>query len=817
MANTRTIWLCTCIMPMLSFAQQRSKPASSRLSIFQQKYFSNDTLPLPCNAWWSVQDSVYYYFHFNEVVCKGSYFSKNAVGLHRMSIVDEGAPAHDIVDRGDFFHAVHGDVNYDFFYRSAVDTPFSENHIAQHSTHVNLYMVVRDIPVAIHLNARKTNSPLFKNYIDGNIEFNGLDYQSYLKERLKAKIIAKITQEAPDSMLRLGLQKNYAQQQLLQQWLHDGRQIQRLADSRQVIAAVNSKTGMPSYNKNLLAEKAKGYLENQCQEKLADTTGGADYTRWISKGANLSVAVKQITTLKNNNISEMTPTALNPRQQEAVAYAKDYLKKREQYQKLSGKVDSLEEKYNKAKTVTQHAIDSAQQAVDDLNDPAALQSQAEKYGLDSNKTYRHVKHLLAIRQFSIGRSMVNYSELSAKNISVTGINVEYNARYYYAIAAGTVDYRYRDFFVNHGTRVPQHLVLLRAGIGKKEGNHIIFTAYQGKKQTAGFSTNNRALANNLFGITIEGKYYLNQHNYIIAEAAKSSYPRNIRLQPGGGNHSKLSPLSDRTNEAYSVQLFTVIPATATRIYGQYKRIGANFQSFSIFNYNSGYAAWQLRADQAFFKRALQLSVSVKSNEYSSPYTIYNYKSNTIFKSVQAMLRLKKWPVISAGYMPTSQLSKSGSEIVETRFNMIMASANYMYRAYNNYMHSSVMYNRFFNDGNQRNFMYYNSTNWFFSHSVTGYRHTVNSAFSVSYSPGYRLVTIDEGLQCDIKTWLKAGAGLKLNRLNQNGVKPGCYGHTQLKLKKLGDVLMSFDHGFLPGMDGTLVPNDVVRIVYLKTF
>src|SRR5690606_16586118 len=113
--------------------------------------------------------------------------------------------------------------------------------------------------------------------------------------------------------------------------------------------------------------------------------------------------------------------------------------------------------------------------------------------------------------------MVDYSELSAKNISVTGINAEYNDRFYYAVAAGTVDYRYRDFIVNLNRGPVQWLALVRAGIGKKEGNGLILTAYTGSKQASGFSSNGLPLSNRVSGITIEGRYYLSKHHYIIAE------------------------------------------------------------------------------------------------------------------------------------------------------------------------------------------------------------------------------------------------------------------------------------------------------------
>ena len=57
-----------------------------------------------------------------------------------------------------------------------------------------------------------------------------------------------------------------------------------------------------------------------------------------------------------------------------------------------------------------------------------------------------------VRKFGIGRNQVNYSELTSKNISLTGLNFEYNSWYYAALSAGNVDYRFRDFVVNRFNR-----------------------------------------------------------------------------------------------------------------------------------------------------------------------------------------------------------------------------------------------------------------------------------------------------------------------------------------------------------------------------
>src|SRR5690606_10985388 len=86
------------------------------------------------------------------------------------------------------------------------------------------------------------------------------------------------------------------------------------------------------------------------------------------------------------------------------------------------------------------------------------------------------KTLLAIRSVGIGRTLVNYSELTARDISILGLQAEYNPSYYVAFATGMVDYRFRNFIVNEN-RSRQYLNLVRIGAGMKEGNNIILTYY----------------------------------------------------------------------------------------------------------------------------------------------------------------------------------------------------------------------------------------------------------------------------------------------------------------------------------------------------
>ncbi|HRP55597.1 hypothetical protein [Agriterribacter sp.] len=813
MANTKAILFLLCLLPVPVIAQQLNKALLFPPYLIPAGYNTNsDRSIFPCKAYCYTGDSTVYYFLFVTGVCKGSYYAKHIVKSQPFAAnSDRGISLEIVWPRS--VPELHGNVSYDFFYQSAINTPYARNRIMQHSARAAIYTTIgKTLPVTVHINTRQTNSPLFKNHTDAGIEFDRQAWRSGLKEKLKIKMMEPILQDNPDHLLHAGLQKKYALQQQLGQWLQDSRQVQQLMDSRQSVAAIAGYTDIPGYSSETLEKSVKKYL----QDTVSRVSEGTDHTQWMRKGAALSDRIKNIVTLKEQRTSSGTAT-LNNNQQEAIAYLKKYMKKKEEHQQLSAEVRQLEEKYRKTKAAIRQAMDSVHQLVDAANGPDTLQKLVKKYGLDSSKTYRRVKRLMAIEKFFIGRSAVDHSELSAKHISITGVNAEYSGRFYCAVAAGTVDYAYRDLMVN-GSRIPgQWLTLVRAGIGKKKGNSLIFTAYRGGRKALGLVNNNSSPVNPVLGITIEGRYYLNKHNYIIAEVAKSSYPQYVLLQNGNDGPAKSSALSDRSNEAYSIQLFAAIPSTGTRVYGQYKYMGPNFQSFTIFNYNAQHSSWQLSADQYFFKSTLFVAASVKNNEYNSPYTIYNYKSNAVLKSIRATLRMKRWPVISAGFMPASQLTKAGNEIMETRFNMIMVTAGYMYRVKQYYMHVSVIYNKFFNNAVQQQFLYHKASTWMLNHSITGQRFTLNTMLALNHDPDYTLLTAEEGIQYSIGKRIAAGGGLKLNRMNRQPAKSGYYGNAQLQFDELGKLSISFDHGFLPGMSQTLLPNDLFRIIYSKTF
>ncbi len=810
---------------------------------------------------------------------------------------------------------IHGDVTYDYFYRSAIDTPFAGSNIQQHNLRANLQvMVAKQIPVTIQVNSRQTNSPLFKNYTDLNVQFNSRSYNTAARDKLAKAIVQKIEAQARDSFLLKTLNHHEHLQALARQWLDDPRQLQQLVENRQIVAAGEAQlksrleaAGENAKNriedsvqnredriknrvedsirsrenraKNRIEDsvqskenRVKGRIEDSLQNKenrlqnkiedsvqsreaivknkaessLAFKTDSLKNSQEDSSGnkagqSSLATAVKgasgllhgtnitkinslsslgQYTESNKEVLAQKLVDSIGHTNSKAAKFIETYKAREAQYEKGKKTVDSLREVYNTAKENTSKKIEDAKSTLSGGNNDA-VSKKVKEYGLDTSKVFKWYKRINAIQQLSLGRSMADYSELSAKNISITGVQATVQNKFYIAIASGAVDYRYRDFIVRGYSPVKQYLNLVRFGIGAPASNNLVLTVYQGKKQANYFTAANQPAANKVFGITLQGKFRLNENNYIIAEGAKSSYPQTLvantttTLNNGTGN--KTFSLSNHSNEAYSIQLFSRIPGTGTRIYGQYKYLGRNFQSFSVFNVNSDFTAWQARVDQYFLKKKLFVTAGLRTNDYSNPYITTAFKTNTVFKSLQATLRLKKWPVLSVGYMPSSQITSIGNQVVENRFYTLTASANYMYRIRKNYMHTGLVYTRFYNGAPDTSFIYYNASNWFIYHHIIGSTFSFNSVATLSYNNTYRLFTIDEGLTYKLNKNLSAGGGLKWNHLNSNENHMGYYGSLQFRIIRIGDFNLSLDRGFIPGINGQLLRNDFGRATYIKTF
>ncbi|MBS1973607.1 MAG: hypothetical protein JST13_04600 [Bacteroidetes bacterium] len=434
------------------------------------------------------------------------------------------------------------------------------------------------------------------------------------------------------------------------------------------------------------------------------------------------------------------------------------------------------------------------------------------------------KTLYSVKSFNLGRSIIDYSELSVKDISITGVQAEYNPHYYYAFAVGKIDYRFRDYLVPADSRTHQYLALVRFGKGTRNGNHTILTYYTGRRQYfnsgVALSSGNAIPEYNLAGITIEEYYKLNKNISVIAEVAKSTEPYYSldSLQKKNWANSVIR-FKDRSNEAYSLTLNSFFPSTQTRFSGNAKYTGANFQSFSTFTTGASQLRWSARLEQPLFKRRLTIFSAVQQNEYNNPFVATSYKTSSILASFQATLRIKKWPFLSMGYFPSYQLTKIGNDnFTENRYYTLEANAGYYYQLHSVQLASYVVFTRFYNSGSDSGFVYFNSRNILISQTAAIKNFSFQLDGSLSANIGYDIYTVENKDQVNLGRRLSIGAGVKL--IKQTLIERllwGYSGNIRFGIAKLGDIQLMFDKGYLPGLQRNLVTNNMGRLTYFKTF
>ncbi|MBO9566688.1 MAG: hypothetical protein J7621_28200 [Niastella sp.] len=651
-----------------------------------------------------------------------------------------------------------GYVSYQFNYRSAIDTPYVEKDIAQHNITGNLSLTVAGhLPVRLTFWSRQSNSRIFRDITDVQASFDGAAFRQQLQASLRQRLLAM----APS--------------------LHD------------------SLTEKLYHLKRLKLDDLRAHLSTSFSpQSLVE--------------ANEILRVPRITWMPN------LPDSVNSRREDTLKKGAGqlldlYTKTKGEYDRVVKQVDSLKMLYEQNLGKVQRFKQLLTGKWDEPANSRGWTAKLQEYGMSNVEVPAKYRWLLGLRQFSVGRSVTNYSELTVKNTSVNGLNFEYNSWYYLAVSAGVVDYRYRDFVINGANKKPQYLYLVRAGVGRLEKDYFILSAFRGEKQL--FPSNgNRLSSITVTGFSAEGKMQVNRTSYITAEVAKSLAP-DFRNNPSQGN-TKFT-LSDHTNQAYAIRAYSYIPATGTRVEGFYKHTGANFQSFSSFQTNAALESWTIKGEQGFFKRKLRIMASLRKNEFTNPFLPQDYKSNTVFKSLTATFKMRKWPVITLGYQPMSQLTALDSLVIENRFQVLNASAYHLYKINNLRMASTVVLNKFYNSASDTGFVYYNATNVFWAQQFFFKAFTTQIAVSYSSNSGYQLVVMDGGIQLNLTKLGSLGFGTKINVLNDNIVKAGGYLNATIRVYRQDFITLSYDRGYLPGFNKGLIRNEMGTVQFVKAF
>ena len=463
-------------------------------------------------------------------------------------------------------------------------------------------------------------------------------------------------------------------------------------------------------------------------------------------------------------------------------------------------------------------------AINKLDNPSQVSKELPALGLSDSSLPKGYKTLMAVKSFSIGRSVVNYSELSAKNISVNGVQAEYNPNYYYAFAAGTIDYRFRDFLIQQPNEPHQYLNIFRIGKGLKDGNSVILTWFTGKRQLYGASSSDTSSsvtpASSLMGMTLEGNYHLTKNILFTGELGKSSSPAYTNdTAKGHTQSSSLFGFADRSNEAWSVKANAFFPKAQTRIKAAYKHLAVNYQSFSIFTDGSAQSVWSASVDQLLFRKQLDLIVGANTNDFSNPLLGQEYNSKTVFKSIQATFRRKNWPVLSLGYFPSSQITRLGSgQYTENLFYTLVGNSTWSYRLQSLGMNTTLVYTQFYNRASDSGFTYFNTRNLMLSQTAFLNKFTLQLNVSAADNDDYKLYTVEGKVQHTIGKILTVGAGISYNVQTVYDIDAfGYSAEAGLKLNKLGQIQLAAQKGFIPSMNKVLAPDNTGRLTYIKSF
>ncbi|MEO6549769.1 MAG: hypothetical protein ABIN94_17340 [Ferruginibacter sp.] len=680
---------------------------------------------------------------------------------------------------------VNGNVSYDYLFRSRSDTPFSQRDFQQHTEKVYLSMMIKEkFPLKLSFTLRQSNSPYFNNFADFNFQF---DYQQYQKNR-RLQLLNKLKESIenrPEVKKFLSLLASMEDEvSKLKNWLESPATLQKIIEEREhrfalETAEVEIKTA-PGFS-------IENYLPSQSYN-------------------NKRLAVR-------NRLENLKEKEDSTRQ----TITKIYQDKKLAYDSISVRIKVLEKKADSIKNAMQKEFAMAR-AIYNTTSGRGLKKLATLNGIGLNDQNKFETKLAAVKRFGIGRSMINYSELTAQNITLSGINIEYNPSYYAAFAAGKIEYRFRDFFNKNRTNPGQYLVLGRIGTGDIERRALILTVFKGSKNNSGFTLND-TLKNqvNIIGYSIESIFKKNENTNLSFEVAKSTKPPVGNLQ-NTKQFDGLWKLGDQTNLGINIKAKTMLAETNTKLEGFYRKTGANFQSFSLFSYHTDQTAWLAKLSQYLLKEKLEITGMLRRNDFTNPFTDKTYKTSTVFKTILLNVRIPKYPSLSVGYYPGSQLYVvNGNLLRENAYYLMNGSLVYSYLHKGIGMNSTAVYNQYFNKATDSGFVLYKGASYYVMQTVFLRNLQIQGGYTYNKQPDLQYVTMETSADYSLRQLLKVGMGIKYNKIKGAGEYWGNRIQFSLLIRQFGSLQLQYEKSFLPTIHQELYPIEMGRVSWYKYF
>ncbi len=700
---------------------------------------------------------------------------------------------------------IHGNVSYNFNYRSYLDTPFAETDLMQHSVQTRLNVKLKDrYPFTVNLAGRYSNSPFFSNESNVSVQFR----QQEMLEDIKRKMLNET-----DSILR-----------------NKAMVLTPAQVYKNEMAGIINNPG--SFNSREIKKSASKYTDAKTEEiskKYKELYGqyksAADKLNSLKDIVHRSPGQEAVEAKERKLLGEIKDSvvalseAIFKKKAGVRIFKADSMKRsvEKKMENKKDKYDSLQNQLARAeknlKSYQKKIIDSLQQVkkqIASIKDKNGLFDYFRKKGEAVQGITGLQKALLSVRQVGIGRTWIDYSELTVKNISLTGANLEANpGNIYFAAAVGKVNYRFRDYIVKGNyTGSGQSVALLRAGFGKKDGNNFIITYYTGKKALLNQTVISGAqTVRKITGFSVESRAALDANNYIIGEYARSITP---------GIRGKILSFNTHNNEAWGLKLFSTY--NNTKFTGYFRRMGEGFQSFTLYPTGSRQDAWLAKLSQSFWKKRVTAEAAIRKNDFNSPIALPDFSNKNIFKSFQLTVRVPKYPFVMIGYYPSSQLVLSNNKtLYENRYNTLNSVISHSYYLGGLSMGSNLCYTKFYNTGSDTGFIYYNAASLSFNHSVFIKHLTLGGTGTLTDQSQLYQLTLEPELTWRPKNSFSLSSSVKWSRVNHVETLWGGTAGINWLIKKLGTVQLRWEKIWLPGYRRNLLPVDIGRLTYSREF
>jgi hypothetical protein len=721
------------------------------------------------------------------------------------------------------FLKVHGNIQYDFLYRSFTDTPFYQQDFRQHTVKTNYNFLFRNLfPVQVTVLHRNSNSPYFRDITDVSVKYSQQDYMKHLKENLVQQATAIIK---TNNAIRLTeLEKKYKQKldevEGLQLWISSPARLQEMVEERERnirhLAAFKADSLQQLARQQLPGLGLPGGLPEMPNTDAVKKAISDKLRKKLKAGADSLLArIEKIELEKKARLGDSLQKL------KSKAHIEGKKKERE---KLRKELEGYKKQLSGAKKNLADSLLKVKQEIARLKDAGELKNYIRQKKLNAKELPKGWEPLTAIRSVGIGRSWVDYSELTVKNISLTGVNIEANpGKLYIAAAAGRINYRFRDFAVRQQAAQPrQSLYLLRGGIGKKDGNNFILTWYDGKRSLLNpfmdtLSTNTKL--ERVIGMSAETRVKLNDNQYIVAEFAKSSFHTTGTVsQQAGSLFEKMRNFKDHSNEAYSIKLYSHWPDAGTKLTGYYKKMGEHFQSFNLQPVNTVQEAFQVKLQQQLWKKKLVVDAAIRKNDFSNPFLTPGINSSNVFKSLQLSLRIPKYPFLTVGYAPSTQLTVLDNQrLAENQYNTLNAVLTHSYRAKKMNMVTNAMFLKFYNSSPDTGFIYYNASSFALTQFMYIGPWQLQSGLTVTNQQELKVLTLEQEATLRVKSWLSLTAGMKYNRVSNKQTLWGGSAGMNMSINKIGLITLNYDKAYLPGTRRDLLPVHTGNIGYYRSF